>query len=383
MQTRKLYYEDCMLKSFTSTVTGCESRPKGWAVTLDQTAFYPEGGGQACDIGTLQSARVLDVREEADQIIHLCDTPLPVGTQVTGTLDWARRFDLMQQHTGEHIVSGIIHARYGYHNVGFHMGADVVTIDFDGPIPADALSDIEAKANEILWQDLQVTCWYPTPEELPGFPYRAKKQLDWPVRLVQIPQADLCACCGVHVLRTGQIGLIKLLSCVKFHQGVRIEMACGGRALDILSRVYEQNRQVSQAFSAKVMETGQAARKMNEALAAEKYRSAGLEKQLFSLIARQYQNAGDVLRFETDLSSAAIRELADAIAGCCGGTAAVFCGTDQDGYQVCLVNKEADIKQLGLAMNQALRGRGGGKPGYFQGSVRATRSQIEAFFSQV
>ena len=383
MQTRKLYYEDSMLKSFTATVTGCESCPKGWAVTLDQTAFYPEGGGQACDTGTLDHARVLDVREEAEQVIHLCDTPLPVGAQVTGTLDWARRFDLMQQHTGEHIVSGIIHARYGYHNVGFHMGADVVTIDFDGPIPADALADIEAQANQILWQDVPVSCWCPPAEELPGFSYRSKKQLDWPVRLVQIPQADLCACCGVHVPRAGQVGIIKLLSCVKFHQGVRIEMVCGGRALDILSRVYEQNRQVSQAFSAKLMQTGQAAQKMNEALAAEKYRSAGLEKQLFSMIARQYQNAGDVVRFETDLSPAAIRELADAIAGCCGGTAAVFCGTDEDGYQVCLVNKESDIKELGNAMNQALQGRGGGKPGYFQGSVRAARNQIEAFFRQL
>ena len=381
METRKLYYEDCLLKEFEAIVLSCEKTEKGYAVILDQTAFYPEGGGQACDLGWLDDVAVLDVREQGEVIVHLCQGKLPVGKTVKGSIDWSRRLDLSQQHAGEHIVSGLINRRFGYHNVGFHMGADVVTIDFDGPIPMDALAQIERQANEAIWQDLPVKCWYPSQEELPNVPYRSKKALPWPVRIVEVPGYDTCACCGVHVKTTGQIGLIKLFSCVKFHEGVRIEMACGGRALEFLSKVYEQNRQVSQAFSSKIMETGAAARKMNEALAAEKYRANGLQKQVFAAIAAEYADQGDVIYFAHDLQPGLVRDLADAIAAVCGGTAAVFSGTDEEGYSVCLVNKAEDVKKLGKSMADTLNGRGGGKTGYFQGSVKATKEEICNFFA--
>ena len=380
MQTRKLFYEDCLMQTFTAQVVSCQRCDQGWQITLDQTAFYPEGGGQACDLGTLDTANVLDVREKEEQILHLCDAPLEVGATVTGKLDWLRRFDLMQQHTGEHIVSGIICRRYGYHNVGFHMGSEVVTIDFDGMIPQEALAEIEAEANQAIWQNLAVNCWYPSAEELPNVPYRTKKALPWPVRIVEIPGYDTCACCGVHVKHTGQVGLIKLFTCVKFHQGVRIEMACGGKALDFLSRVYEQNRQVSQAFSAKLMETGEAARKMNEALAAEKFRSTGLEKQIFATVAENYRDKGNVLHFEDGLAPGGIRDLADAIAEVSGGIAGVLSGTDDTGYSLCFASRTDDLKVLGQGLRQTLNARGGGKPGFFQGSVQATRQAIEEFF---
>lgn len=380
MQTRKLYYEDCHLREFSATVTDCEKAEKGYLVTLDATAFYPEGGGQACDLGTLAQAKVLDVQEQGEQILHLCDKALPVGTQVKGVIDWQRRFDLMQQHTGEHIVSGIAHAMFGCHNVGFHMGADVITIDFDMLIPGEALIEIEKQANRAIYENLPVRCWYPAEQELPSIPYRTKKALDWPVRIVQIPGFDICACCGVHVANTGEIGLIKLLSCVKFHQGVRIEMVCGARALELLSRVYEQNKLVCQAFSAKLLETGVAAQRMNEALAAEKFRATGLERQLFDTIAAGYTQMGDVVHFADTLAPAAVRELAERIAQVCGGTAAVFSGNDETGYSICLVNKSEDVKALGEQVNRSLNGRGGGKPGFFQGSVRCTKNEIQQFF---
>ncbi|MBO5317143.1 MAG: alanyl-tRNA editing protein [Oscillospiraceae bacterium] len=382
MQTQKLFYEDCHLRSFSAKVTACTPAEGGFAVELDRTAFYPEGGGQACDTGMLGGVKVLSVREKEDRILHLCDGPLGPGQTVVGQIHWERRFDQMQQHAGEHIVSGIINARYGYHNVGFHVGADTVTIDFDGMIPPEALEEIEWAANRVVWQNLSVRCWYPSREELPGVAYRSKKALPWPVRIVQIPGVDSCACCGIHVEQTGEIGIVKLLSCVKFHQGVRIEMACGGRALKFLQKIYEQNRQVSQAFSAKVLETGEAARKMNETLAAEKFRSAALEKQVFDSIAAGFAGAGDVLYFAEALTSNGVRELADRMASQCGGTAAVFSGGDETGYSVCLVNKQGDVKELGQKMSSALQGRGGGKPGFFQGSVRAPREKIEAFFKE-
>ncbi len=380
MSTIKRYYEDCHLERFTAQVTGCEETPKGYRITLDATAFYPEGGGQACDTGILGQATVLDVREQDDEIIHLCDKPLPVGGIVEGKLHWDRRFDLMQQHTGEHIVSGIIHRRYGYHNVGFHIGADMVTIDFDGPIPLEALKEIEQEANGAVWKNLPVHCWYPTEAELPQVPYRKKRELPWPVRIVQIPNVDSCACCGVHVANTGEVGLIKLFSCVKFHQGVRIEMACGGRALAYLSRVYEQNKLVSQSFSAKLLKTGDAALRMNESLAAEKFRATGLQKRLFSAIAQGYAGQENALHFETSLPPAGVRELAEAIADSISGVAAVFSGEGQT-YHVCLASRTADIKELGSRMAKTLNGRGGGKPGFFQGTVQAEKSEICAFFS--
>ena len=383
MGTRKLYYEDCHLSVFPARVLACVKSEKGYLITLDQTAFYPEGGGQPCDLGTLGGVLVLDVQEQGENVVHLCAQPLEPGAQVEGVLDYERRFDLMQQHSGEHIVSGVIHRKYGYHNVGFHMGSDVITIDFDGMIPADALPVIEAEVNAAVWKNLPLHIWYPSEAELPTVGYRTKRALPWPVRIVEVPGYDKCACCGVHVAATGEIGLVKIFSCVKFHQGVRLEMACGKRALDYLSAVYEENRQVSQAFSAKILETGAAARRMNETLAAEKYRSTGLQKRIFTQIAGGYTDAGNVLHFEEDVDPVGVRELADGIAGVCGGCAAVFSGTEERGYSFCLAARQGDLRELGKQMTQALKGRGGGKPGMIQGSVSASGGEIQAFFRQV
>jgi alanyl-tRNA synthetase len=379
MATRKLFYEDCHLNTFTARVLTCEKTPKGWAITLDATAFYPEGGGQACDLGILGGVRVLDVREQGEEILHLCDGALEVGAEVTGTIDWDRRFDQMQQHTGEHILSGLINAQFGYHNVGFHVGKGFMEVDFSGPMTLEQALALEAKANEAVWANLPIKCWIPAPEELPHVTYRTKRALPWPVRIVEVPGYDKCACCGVHVERTGEVGIIKILSATKFHDDVRLAMVCGKRAYDYLGQIFEQNRMVSQAFSAKMPETGNAAQRMNEALSAEKFRAAGLEKRLFGCIAEGYRDKGDVVHFEDGLTPGGVRELADAIAEECGGTAAVLSGTDGN-FSVCLVNKGGDVKELGAAMNKALNGRGGGKPGYFQGSLKANRPQIEAFF---
>ena len=378
--TQKLYYEDCHMSQFAARVTGCAKCEKGYEVILTATAFYPEGGGQACDLGTLGDARVKDVQERGEDVIHLCDAPLEVGSTVRGCIDYDRRFDLMQQHTGEHIVSGIINRRFGYHNVGFHMGTELVEIDFDGVLTVEDLASIEQEANAAVWQNLKVLCWYPSQEELPGVTYRSKRELPWPVRIVQVPGFDSCACCGVHVANTGEVGLIKLFSVVGLRGGCRIEMSCGRRALMLLNRAFEQNRLVSQAFSAKWPETGEAARKMNEALTKEKYRCAQLQKQVFEAIAKKYENCGDVAHFEPNLESAEIRILADTIAEACDGRAAVFSGADGEGYGYAMVIRDGDLRVIGKEMTTALGGRGGGKPNFQQGRVAATRQQIEAFF---
>ena len=380
METRKLYYEDSHLQHFSAQVLSCDKCETGWEVTLTATAFYPEGGGQACDLGTLGSANVLDVRERGGTVVHLCDAPLTVDSTVEGQIDYTRRFVLMQQHSGEHIVSGIINRRYGYHNVGFHMGSDVITIDFDGIVPQEDLPTIEWEANQAVWANLPLRCWYPSEEELPTVGYRTKKALPWPVRIVEVPGYDKCACCGTHVKSTGEIGIIKLFTTVGLRGGTRMEMACGERALALMNQAYEQNRRVSQAFSAKISETGAAARRRNEALEGEKQRANGLQRKLFAYTAKSYVNCGDVVHFEEGLDSVLVRELADAVADTCGGMAAVFSGSDGEGYAFCLVIRQGDLRELGKAMTKALNGRGGGKPNFQQGRVMAARAEIEAFF---
>ena len=380
--TRKLYYEDCHMSRFQAQVTGCEKWEKGYEIRLDATAFYPEGGGQACDLGTLNGVQVLDVREREEEILHLCEAPLEVGSTVEGIIDYDRRFDLMQQHTGEHIVSGIINRRYGFHNVGFHMGSAMIEIDFDGVVPAEDLRSIEQEANSALWQNLPVQCWYPSEEELPHVFYRTKRALPWPVRIVQVPEFDSCACCGVHVARTGEVGLIKLFSVVPLRGGCRIEMSCGARAMKLLNQAFDQNRLVSQAFSAQWFETGEAARKMNEALSGEKFRMAQLQKRIFEMIAEDYVNFENVVHFEQDLDSAQVRMLADAIAQRCDGTVAVFSGTEEEGYAYAMVDHKNDLRTFGKEMTAALNGRGGGKPNFQQGRVAAKRQEIEAFFAK-
>ncbi len=382
MNTQKLYYEDSHLSCFSATVQSCRQTQKGFEVILDATAFYPEGGGQAADTGTLGPAHVLDTREQGETVVHLCDAPLEVGAAVEGRIDYEARFIRMQQHSGEHIVSGILHRRFGCSNTGFHMGQERTVIDFDAVIPAQLLPEIELEANRAVWQNILIRCWYPRAEELEELTYRSKKALPWPVRIVEVPGYDRCACCGTHVARTGEIGPIKLFSAVPFRGGTRIEMACGIPALAFLNQVYGQALLVSHAFSAPVTQIGTASQSFHEQLAAQKYRITELERKIFAATAAHYAGKGSVLHFESGLDSTGIRELSDAIAGQCGGTAAVFSGEDGQGYSFCLVTRQGELRQLGKAMTAALNGRGGGKPNFQQGRVEASRTEIEAFFDE-
>ena len=235
METEKLYYADPFLTEFDARVLACEAEKGGYAVVLDRTAFYPEGGGQPYDTGVLGGAEVSEVHEKAGVVTHKCAAPLPVGAAVHGKIDRARRFDHMQQHSGEHICSGLICARYGCDNVGFHMGAESVTIDFNADIPWEELLELEAAANRYIYEDHAIDIQLHRGAELDAIDYRSKKPLEGDVRIVTFPGADCCACCGTHVMRSGQVGIVKFLSVQKFREGVRIELLCGGRAYRYLS----------------------------------------------------------------------------------------------------------------------------------------------------
>ncbi len=378
METEKLYYADPFLKEFTAVVRSCQMEKGAFAVTLDRTAFYPEGGGQPADHGTLGDAAVTDVHERDGVLIHTCDRPVEIGQTVTGRLDWSRRFDHMQQHSGEHIISGLLCALYHCDNVGFHLGADTVTIDYNVPLTWEEVLRAEALANQAIYDDCPVEIVFPSPEALAALDYRSKKELSGAVRIVTFPGADCCACCGTHVLRAGQVGLVKVLSCQKFRQGVRLEIVCGKRALRLLSAVWEENRAVTQQLSVKPVATAEAVSRLCGELSQEKLRSAALEDRVFFHIGESVVDFGDLLLLAPPMRSDSVRRLADAVARRCGGLAAVFSGEDGR-YAYALVR--ADGGELPVReMNAALSGRGGGKAGFAQGSVACCKAALEDFF---
>ena len=377
----KLYEIDPFLTRFSAVVESCVQGKKGWDVILDQTAFYPEGGGQPYDLGTLGGAKVLEVHEREERVVHTCDTPLEVGATVDGQIDWERRFDLMQHHSGEHIVSGIAHSKWGCDNVGFHMGADVITIDLNTLIDEAQLQELEQDVNRYIWEDHPIQIDFPSPEELEVLPYRSKKALTGRVRIVSFPGADMCACCGTHVATSGQVGLVKLLSVQKFRDGVRIELVCGKRAMAYLSRTLEQNRMISNLLSAKPMETAAAVQRLMEESNQLKSRILTMEDAQFSALAQQYANRGNVVLFQDGLNPDGLRRLCDKILQGCGGRCACFSGDDQIGYKYAIGEKDGDLRAFIKELNQALNGRGGGKPGFAQGSVSAGRAAIEEFLN--
>ena len=383
METEKLYYEDAYLTEFTANVLSCEPKGKAWQVVLNRTAFYPEGGGQPADHGTLGSAAVTDVHEKEGVIVHTCAAPVDLGP-VTGCIDWERRFDHMQQHSGEHIISGILCADYRCDNVGFHMGADMVTIDYNTDFSWEQALAAERKANEVIWADRAVEVTYPSRGELEQLQYRSKKELTGQVRIVTFPAADCCACCGTHVRRSGEVGLVKVLSVQKFREGVRMEILCGRRALDYLGTVYDQDRAVGQALSVKPEQTAAAVARLQSELQETKLRAAHFEAAHFADLAARYAGAGDVLLVQPPMTSDSARRLADAVARSSGGLGAVFAGADGEKYNYALVAADGrDISVQVKAMNVALRGRGGGRNGFAQGSVAAAQAEIEAFFGEM
>ena len=378
----KLYDQDSFLTTFSATVESCTQGKKGWEILLDQTAFYPEGSGQPFDTGTLGGVQVLEVHERDGRVVHTCSAPLPVGSKVEGEIDWERRFDLMQHHSGEHIVSGMAHSMWGCDNVGFHMGADVITIDLNVLIDEEQLKELEQAVNRYIWEDHPIVISLPSQSELETLEYRSKKALTGQVRIVSFPGADTCACCGTHVRSSGQVGLVKLLSVQKFREGVRIELVCGNRAMKYLSANLEQNRQVSNLLSAKLLETPSAVKRLMDENAALKSRMAAMEDARFAALAQEYADKGSVLLFQEGLTPDGLRRLCDSVLQTCQGRCACFSGDDSSGYKYAVGEKDGDLRALVKEMNQALNGRGGGKPNFAQGSASASRAEIEAFFAQ-
>ena len=391
MQPTQKYYEaDAYRREADAVILAAEPDGRGGGkLALDGTVFYPEGGGQPADHGTLtlpDGARltVTDVHEQGGVIWHrvdaLPDTAAP-GTAVTSRIDWAWRFDKMQQHTGEHILSGILHQMFGAENVGFHIGSDAVRMDTSVPISAEGLREAELAANRIVWQNVPVLITYPTREELARMTYRSKKEIEGQVRIVTIPGADVCACCGTHTAATGAVGQIKILAAENYKGGVRLSIVCGERALLAAQAMRQRQADIGALLSAKPSETAHAVHRVYDEYTALKFAHFGLCSELFDALAAQVAPGADAIRIVPGLDPDGLHRLAarlsEATTGLCAALTANEKGT---GY--CLAQAGGDVRALTKALNTALNGRGGGKPGICQGSCAAAPEQVETFLKE-
>ena len=379
--TEKLYDKDSHLKEFTGTVLSCKKTGEKYAVTLNQTAFFPEGGGQQSDRGYIGGAYISDVQIKNGEILHFADKPLSVGQAYDCKLDFDFRFRNMQNHSGEHIISGIVHRLYGFNNVGFHLGAEM-TMDFDGELTRRQLDEIEDLANKAVYENLPVKAYYPTDEELKSLDYRSKLDLKENVRIVGIKGVDVCACCAPHVKATGEIGIIKILDFEKYKGGVRLLVKCGADALRDYREKYKNVLEISNLLSAKQFEVSAAVVRLNEQLSAEKAETAALKKRLIAEKAAGFEPDTDkTVVFENGLDIKELQLLADALCKKAGGIRGAFSGAD-GAFAFAICGEETALGEFFAKFKAAFNTRGGGRNGIRQGAVCADRAEIEGLFKE-
>ena len=366
--TQKLYETDAYVQEFAAAVLSCTLAKGGYAVVLDRTAFFPEGGGQPCDLGTLGTAKVTDVHTDGTTITHTTDAPLEPGTAVTGRIDWPRRLDAMQQHTGEHILSGTFHRLFGAENVGFHIGTPYVRMDTSIPLSAAQLAQAEAEANAAVRADTPVHCYIPDAATLAATEYRSKKELDGPVRLVEAG-GDCCACCGTHLARTGEVGLIKIISAQHYKTGMRLAVACGQRAYDAVAAICADAEAAGRVLSAPAGSLTPAVENRQNGEASLKQRIAALQNALADAYVQAAAPDRPAVLWAEGADGDGLRRIAMAV---CAGTNQVACAIAPggQGLSYALAAPDGtDARTLGRALNEAFAGRGGGKPAFCQGSL--------------
>lgn len=381
----KLFYEDTHILDFEAIVTDCIPTEKndGYFIILNRTAFFPEEGGQPADTGTINGEPVLDVSIQNDVIYHLIKKALDIGQTVLGHVDWNRRFDFMQQHSGEHIISGLLHQKYGFTNVGFHLGLTEVTLDFDGVIDYEQLQEIEAMANHIVWQNLPVKAYFPTREELASLKYRSKIEIEGAIRIIEIPGVDICACCAPHVEKTGEIGLIKITGLQNHRGGVRINILCGERALMDYTRKQTSVAEISVLLSANSERVTEAVKKLTDDI--EELKNVGnlLANQLLQLQLASLPSPEDCKNtwFFVELDNPiAIRNAVNEMTLKYSGYCAIFNGNDTRGYSFVIGSRTLDCRHLAVQLREKLGSKGGGSAPMIQGNIPASKSDIDFFF---
>ena len=376
--TEKLYYLDSHMAEFTARVLSCEMDGDEFLVTLDRTAFFPEGGGQAPDTGYISDARVSDVQEKDGMIYHRCDKYLLEGCSFPCRIDWQQRLERMHSHSGEHIVSGLAHRLYGCENVGFHMGEDGMTIDFDRELSWDELMEVERRANLAIRENRPIRAWLPEEDELRSLDYRSKLGLTENVRIVEVEGYDLCACCAPHVSFTGEVGLIKILDSQRHRGGVRITLICGRQAYEDYKARQESVTEISRMLSARREDVAAAVERLLKEQQQTREKCDRLSMELVRVRASAVEKTeGSICVFDSVLDEVAQRELANLLMEKCGKLACVVCGSDDEGWRYIIGSKSIDLRKNTKAINSAIEGRGGGKEMMIQGRAMGKKNIIE------
>ncbi len=378
--TEKLYDFDAYLKKFSADVISCEKANNAYKVILNRTAFFPEEGGQYSDKGTLGSAQVFDVQIENDNIVHYVNNAL--NGCVVGKIDFDRRFRNMQNHTGEHIISGLVFSLFGGNNVGFHLGEDDVTCDYDIILSAEQIKEIELAANKAIYKNLAICGYYPEKDELSNIQYRSKKEIDGSLRIVKIDEVDCCACCAPHVKSTGEVGIIKIISSMKLRSGVRLSIRCGLDAFTDYSLKHDEIKNISSLFACKTNECDTFAEKINDSLKKTVREFNFIKGKLYQNQIKGIEKAeGNLLIFTEKVDMDTLRSIVNCATDKCDNIICAFSGSDSEGYSYIIYSKNVDISAKAKEINSALSGRGGGRNPMIQGSVNATREKIENYFS--
>lgn len=381
-KTKRLFDIEPYAERFEASVLSCEACHGGFSLVLDATLFFPEEGGQSADTGVIGESVVMGVDECDGVIYHRVARAFAVGERVTGKIDFPTRFRKMQNHTGEHIISSLVQKHFGLRNVGFHLGSDDVTADFDGELSGEQLTMIETLANEIVAKNHTVLGYYPDADTLAHMEYRSKIDLAENVRIVKIEGVDLCACCAPHVARTGEIGMIKILAADRYKGGVRVHMICGHDALDAYRADLAQIKQISAALSVKRTEVAEGVARLqseNERLRAE---LAATKRELLAHMLEKIElTEGNLCLFE-ECDANTLRYLVNGALPKCAGICAAFSGTDETGYKYIIAANGMDLRAMSKEINEAISGRGGGSAQMIQGSCTAKREEIEAYFGE-
>ena len=375
-ETRELYSEDAYLKEFDARVLSCERDKKGYALILDQTAFYPEGGGQPYDQGRLNDVFVKEVHRKDGAILHYTDDPIEEGTLVRGVIDFDRRFDLMQQHSGEHVFSGLVHKFFGYDNIGFHLGEEEVVLDFSGPLDHEQVKFIEEKTNEAFQKNIEVCVSYPSKEELDVLDYRSKKELSGKIRIVTVQDCDTCACCGTHVRQIGEVALCKVLSLNNKKGNARIAVLFGKRAINYVMKVMEQADQISVALSKNPTQIYDGVKHLQEEYFNKCQQLNLLYTNYFEKKYEEAENCDLYVTFEEGCSMDTLRHFADQMSAKAKVSAGLLKKSENE-YQYVILSKSVNVREKTKAFNEALNGKGGGDVNMVQGFVHASKEEIE------
>ena len=392
---KKIYYEDVHMTEFEATVTECiyDEKKKIYKIVLDQTAFFPEEGGQVADKGTITvisetgfepaALPLLDAHIKNDIIYHYVEKEIPVGTRVQGNVDWEQRFDFMQQHSGEHIISGLVNKQYGYDNVGFHLGLQEVTLDFNGVLTLEQLREIEVQANEAIWENIPINIAFPSSKELADLEYRSKLDLTENVRIVTIPGYDTCACCAPHVDTTGQIGMIKITNVQSHRGGIRVNILCGGRALQDYTVKQNNAAAISASLSVKQDLIAEGVERLKEENFKQKEVVNRLQANVLKNLAMNLpapEEASHAILFVEPMDDIAIRNLINDLVSRYSGYVGVFWGNDTDGYRYIIGSQTKDCREIATTLREQFGAKGGGKAPMIQGNVGAKEEQLRAIF---